>query len=225
MVACVAFEDWELAALRETFSKDRWVDKRDRALLALGVSCPARVSEMLVLSEAAVLDESGELAESWHCAAKDNKTRTATDYPISPAAHLALLEWLACRRVSGWRKCDPLFPSRSGGKAMSRKAAWQMVKRRCAAAGLKTVGKGTHSMKHTAISNAYDGFVERQGKGEVGVDPLRDTQAFSGHKKLESLLHYLRPRREAARREGFVQAAKGAALLVGEDIRKKGGEE
>ena len=92
-----------------------------------------------------------------------------------------------------------------------------MVKRRCRAAGVKVAGKGTHSMKHTAVSNAYDSLVARAAAGEKGVDPLRDTQAFSRHKTLPALLHYLRRgRTEAARAEGYAAAERSAGLLLGD---------
>jgi integrase len=225
MGACVAFEDWELEALERTFAAGTWVDLRDRSLLTHGCSWPARVSEMLVLTEAVVTDEKGRVAGMWHCTAAHNKTGTPTDYEITPAAREALEAWLPVRRRAGYRRNDPLFPAVGRAGAMTRQAAWKMVKRRCAAAGLELRGKGTHSMKCTSISNVHESFTERAARGEKGVDPLRDTQAYSGHKSINSLLHYLRPRRKEARAEGFTAADKRAAALMGKGKAKRAGEE
>lgn len=214
MTAAVAFEKEELEALARTFRKGRWVDARDRALLALGCSCPARVSEMLALRESGVADPQGRVAGVWHCAAKDNKTRTATDYEITPTAREALEAWLPMRRRLGYRRCDPLFPALGRTGAMSRWSAWGMIKRRCAEAGVELRGHSCHSMKKTAIGNAYDSLLERLAAGEKGIDPLRDAQAFSGHKSLSQMIVYLRKRADKARREGFAAADKGARPLL-----------
>ncbi len=93
-----------------------------------------------------------------------------------------------------------------------------MVKRRCAAAGLPLRGHSTHSMKHTAVSNAYDAFLARQAKGEKDVDPILDTKRFSGHKSVAALLHYLRPRRATAKREASEAAGRKARALLGTDV-------
>ena len=100
-----------------------------------------------------------------------------------------------------------------------------MVKRRCAAAGLRLRGKGTHSMKKTSINRAYDSRLAAVARGEQGVDPLRDTQAFSGHKSLDAMLCYLRPRTKAARAAGFEAAERSARLLMvggGGDGKERG---
>jgi integrase len=220
---CHPFEDEDLRELEKTFRRGTWEDLRDRALIALGAICPSRVSEMLALSGSDVADAGGRVAGSWHCAARNNKTRTATDYEITPVARAALEAWLPVRARTGYRPCDPLFPARGRARAMSRWAAWAMVKRRVARSDINEKRKPflrTHSLKHTAISNAYDGFMARRAAGDETVDPIRDTQAFSGHRTLPALLHYLRPRSEAARREGYAAAdARAMALMPG-----KGGE-
>lgn len=219
MAAAIAFEDGELAALEKTFRRGRWVDLRDRALLALGCTCPARVSEMLALKESGVADEQGRVGGVWHCAAKDNKTRTATDYEITATARAALEAWLPVRRRSGYRRGDPLFPAQGRKGAMSRGAAWAMVKRRCAEAGVGLRGHSCHSTKKTAMGNAYDAFLERQSTGERGIDPLIELQRFSGHKSLDSVLHYLRTaRKDKAKREGAAAASKRARILLGADL-------
>ncbi len=205
-------------ALAGTFRRGRWVDLRDRALLALGVTCPARVSEMLVLREDGVTDGDGRIAEMWHCAAKDNKTRTATDYVITATAREALEAWLPARRRSGYRRKDPLFPSRGSGRALTRQGAWAMVKRRCKAAGIPLRGHSTHSMKKSAVQAAYDSFLARHAAGEAGVDPLLYTQRFSGHKSLSSLEHYLRPVSAAAKRDAATAAGRKARALLGTDL-------
>ena len=225
MVAAIGFEEEELVALSGTFRRGRWVDFRDRALLALGVTCAARVSEMLVLRESGVTDERGRVGGVWHCAAKDNKTRTATDYEITATAREALEAWLPVRRRSGYRRGDPLFPALGRREALTRQGAWEVVKRRCKAAGLSLRGHSTHSMKKSAVQACHESLLARQAAGEKGVDPLRDTQAFSGHKSLSSLEHYLRPVRASAKQEGAEAAARKARALLGEDLETgKAGE-
>ena len=214
MTAAIAFEEGDLVALAGTFRRGRWVDLRDRALLALGVTCSARVSEMLVLKESGVTDELGRIAGVWHCRARDNKTRVAADYEITATAREALEAWLPARRLAGYRRGDPLFPALGRREALTRQGAWEMVKRRCKAAGLALRGHSCHSMKKTAVGNAYDSLLARQAAGEKGIDPLRDTQAFSGHKSLSSLEHYLRKVRSSARHEGAVAAGRKAQLLL-----------
>ncbi len=224
MGACEPFEDFELEALAATFAAGSWVDLRDRSLISLGCSCSARISEIMALTEAGVADERDRILGMWHCTAANNKTGTPTDYEITPTARAALEAWLPARRAAGYRRNDPLFPAVGRTNAMSRQAVWKMIRKRCAAAGLELHGKGTHSLKHTAIVNCHDSLLERQARGEK-VDPLRDTLAFSGHKSLDSLLHYLRKARATARTEGFAAASKKAALLLGKDKADKAGEE
>ncbi len=218
MVAAIAFEEGELVALAGTFRRGRWVDLRDRALLALGVTCPARVSEMLVLRESGGTDELGRVAGVWHCRARENKARVAADYEITATAREALAAWLPVRRRSGYRRGDPLFPSLGRREALTRQGAWEMVKRRCKAAGLSLRGHSTHSMKKSAVQAAYDSFLARHAAGEAGVDPLLYTQRFSGHKSLSSLEHYLRPVSAAAKRDAATAAGRKARALLGTDL-------
>ena len=199
MASMLKFTDRELRAVWAALSRGRPVDLRNRAMFSTGCACRWRISEMLFLRWRDVWDEeAGTVRDRIHIEARYTKTKRASDFYPSPGVKAALAEWhAAAKRIGRGRPCDWLFPNLGrgvgrelGGGAMSRQAAWEMVKRTCRAAGIGTERRGTHSFRKTALGNFYLERVERLRNGE-NVDPLRDTQQFSGHKSLVSLEHYL----------------------------------
>lgn len=199
MASMRKFTDGELRAVWTVLSRGRPVDLRNQAMFALGCACRWRISEMLSLRWQGVMEKDEEaVRDRIHIEARLTKTKRSSDFYPTPGVKAALLEWHgAATRIGRGRPGDWVFPNlgRGNGRglgvgAMSRQAAWAMVKRVCRAAGIGTERRGTHSFKKTAVGNFYLERLERLRAGE-SVDPLRDTQRFSGHRHLASLEHYL----------------------------------
>ena len=196
MAACIGFTAGELAKVWTALSVGRPVDLRNRAMFALGCACRWRISEIRSLRWQSVLEKDAEtVRDRIHIEARYTKTKRASDFYPSPGVKAALLEWhAAAKRIGRGRPGDWVFPNLGrdlgGIQAMSRQAAWAMVKRVCRAAGIGTERRGTHSFKKTAVGNFYMDRMARLRAGE-NIDPLRETQKFSGHLRLSSLEHYL----------------------------------
>lgn len=196
MASMVKFTDEELRAVWAVLSRGRPVDLRNKSMFSMGIVCRWRISEMLFLRWQGTMERGEEAVRNIiHIEARYTKTKQASDFYPTPGVKAALLEWhAAAKRLGLGRPGDWVFPNlgrgRDLGGAMSRQAAWAMVKRVCKAAGIGTERRGTHSFKKTAVGNFY---LERLARLQAGehVDPLRDTQQFSGHKYLSSLEHYL----------------------------------
>ena len=188
MSAMIPFTREELRAIGATFAGGTSLDKRDRALFALGVCSRWRISEILALRRRDLLDQDGKVRRHIEMPGRFTKTQKASRLDIGEHLVGILAAWLKeCEAWGCWRRDDPAFPKEGARVALGRKAAWRMVKRRCAMAGVPQDRHGTHSFKKTALAVVYEHWVE---KGDA--DALRKTQAWSGHASLAQLEAYLR---------------------------------
>lgn len=158
--------------------------KRDRALLLFGWSTGGRRRSEIASADMRFLKacRDGEYSyELAHC--KTNQTgehRPEKDKPVVGAAADALREWL---KASGIKEGSIFRRIRRGGhvgEALSPSAVYDIVKKRCALAGLEG-DYSTHSLR--------SGFVTEAKLIEL---PIADTMALSGHRSVQSLLGYTR---------------------------------
>ena len=155
--------------------EDTELGKRDRGILALMAYCALRTIEVqrADLSDLATRDGRSVL---W---VRGKGRAEADDFVVlPPAADEALRSWLIER---GSEK-GPLFVSLSRqnpGDRLSTRAVRGMVKDRFHLAGVVNGGKTTHSLRHSAISNAI----------RNGAEPLQ-VQAMARHQSFDTTLGY-----------------------------------
>ena len=164
----------EVLAVLDT-CEDTELGKRDRGILALMAYCALRTIEVqrADLGDLATRDGRSVL---W---VRGKGRAEADDFVVLPAAaDEALRSWL----VDRGQKKGPLFWSLSRqnpGDRLSTRAIRGMVKDRFRRAGVVNGGKTTHSLRHSAISNAI----------RNGAEPLQ-VQAMARHQSFETTLGY-----------------------------------
>ena len=164
----------EVLAVLDTCD-DSELGKRDRGILAVMAYCALRTIEVQRAELADLATRDGRSVLWVH-----GKGRAeADDFVVLPtAADEALRSWLIER---GSEK-GPLFWSLSRqnpGDRLSTRAIRGMVKDRFHLAGVVNGAKTTHSLRHSAISNAI----------RNGAEPLQ-VQAMARHQSFETTLGY-----------------------------------
>ena len=201
MAGCRPLEAGELARLVGV-GRGLWA-ARDRAFILLGCATGFRCSELLSLRRMDVLDGGGRVRPVLTVARKHMKKKVqARSVPLTETTRAMLQGWLADQERAGYLlKIDPLFPKRGGApieaggrivavEAMTRQAAWGMIRRHARTAGVSEANTGTHSMRKSFAASVYGNWLERLAKGER-VDVLRQTQDALGHKNIQSTIAYL----------------------------------
>ena len=156
---------------------------RDRALWILGVKTGLRISELLSLKIADVL-EHGSI--SGFVTVKKSSTKGKLEsktLPLTASARTALKELLD---YFGFDQMDrPLFKSSQGEQAITRMQAHRILK--AAYSELKLSGKcATHTMRKS--------FAHRMHK--VMGEKIEKTQVALGHKSLSSTSSYIQVSRD-----------------------------
>jgi site-specific recombinase XerD len=164
----------EVLAVLDTCEESE-LGKRDRGILALMAYCALRTIEVqrADLGDLATRDGRSVL---W---VRGKGRAEADDFVVlPPAADEALRSWL----IERGREKGPLFVSLSRqnpGDRLSTRAIRGMVKGRFHLAGVVNGSKTTHSLRHSAISNAI----------RNGAEPLQ-VQAMARHQSFDTTLGY-----------------------------------
>jgi integrase len=177
---------------------------RDRALLLFAFSSGGRRRSEVTAATVENTRRDGEAFVFTLARSKTNQSgapRADNDKPVAGRAARALAAWLAAAQI----RSGPLFRRvrRGGviGEPLSPAAVRDIVKKRCALAGLEA-GFSAHSLR--------SGFVTEAGRQGV---PLGDTMALTGHRSIASLVEYFR--QDAAR------SAAATLLDVGDRPRSR----
>ncbi len=111
---------------------------RDWVLFVLGINSGLRISDLLALRVADVLGRE-------RVTLREQKTGKAKDFPLSETCRKALREYLAAIGLSAdaW-----LFPSRKGGRPISRVQAYRILNAAARTVGI-TEPIGTHTLRKT----------------------------------------------------------------------------
>ncbi len=138
----------EINALIAAPNRDKWVGRRDHALLVTAIQAGLRVSELIGLSCADAYLSKGAYVR---CVGKGRKQRCT---PLTAQTVSILRVWLAER---GGEPAAPLFPT-SKGHALSRDAVEFLVKKYAEIAQLSCPNLVTktitpHTLRHTAAMN------------------------------------------------------------------------
>lgn len=122
--------------------------KRNELLFILGINSALRVSDLLGLKVADVLDEKGKLKDA--VSLNERKTGKSKLFPLNDSAKKTIKEYVDETKP----EYDvPLFPSRKGGKAISRVQAWEILSNAAEEVGLEHVG--THTLRKTFGYHVY----------------------------------------------------------------------
>ncbi|MCS5695257.1 site-specific integrase [Desulfofundulus thermocisternus] len=123
---------------------------RDYCLFVLGINSGLRISDLLTLKISDVMDEKGKIRE--RITLREKKTGKAKDFPIPCNAKKAIKEYLDTRKDI--EPDQPLFPSRKGGKPITRQQAYRILNEAARAVGI-TDEIGTHTLRKTFGYHAY----------------------------------------------------------------------
>lgn len=158
--------------------------KRNEMLFVLGINSALRISDLLSLAVSDVLEENGKVKEA--VSLSEQKTGKNKLFPLNDAAKKVINEYVEESRPD--RKAA-LFPSRKGGKAISRIQAWAILKNAAGEVGISNVG--THTLRKTFGYHIYMrtnnlGLVQKllnhRSSGEtlkyIGIDQSEMDEAY-----------------------------------------------
>ncbi len=122
--------------------------KRNEMLFVLGINSALRMSDLLSLTVSDILDENGKVREAVNLS--EQKTGKNKLFPLNDAAKKVIGEYVEEARPD---RGAALFPSRKGGKAISRIQAWEILKNAAEEVGIPSVG--THTLRKTFGYHIY----------------------------------------------------------------------
>lgn len=136
----------EVSAIKDKRTIDRIkkaLHGRNKLLFVLGINTGLRVSDLLALK---VGDVRGQSAVT----IREAKTGKARRFVLNDAARAAIREYVPKEAAAE----SPLFPSRKGGRPISRVQAYRILNEAAARAGVSGA-IGTHSLRKTFGYFAY----------------------------------------------------------------------
>lgn len=122
--------------------------KRNEMLFVLGINSALRISDLLSLTVSDIMDENGKVREAVNLS--EQKTGKNKLFPLNDAAKKVIAEYVEEARPD---RGAALFPSRKGGKAISRIQAWEILKNAAEEVGIENVG--THTLRKTFGYHIY----------------------------------------------------------------------
>lgn len=169
---------------------------RNRALFMLGICTGFRISELLSIRLADVLEQGGTLKDRVTVYRRAMKgKRPSRTVRLNTAAKRALVPWLQEMKRDGYLAADShVFHSRRGSHPIDRIQAYKILRgtfRRCGLLGRL----GTHAMRKTFANEVYSDLLARVARGQA-VDAFRATSKALGHADIKSTDQYLSFREE-----------------------------
>ena len=147
--------------IRDSSKIDEMVDDlrshslRDAALFLLGINSGLRVSDLIKLNCADVMET--RTRTKMRIRLREKKTGKGKDFPLADAAKEAILEYLSTRK--GWKMEEPLFMSRKDHGHLQRAQVLRILSGAAKRVGIAD-SIGTHSMRKTfgymAHQSGYD---------------------------------------------------------------------
>ena len=148
---------------------------RDYTMFTIGINSALRISDILPLRVADVLDDKGKVAD--RITIREKKTGKAKDFPIASNARKAIEEYLKTRK--DLKVTDYLFVSRKGHEPITRQQAWHIINQAASEVGIKEK-IGTHTLRKTFSYHAY----------RAGYD-LAIIQKLLNHSSQKETLRYI----------------------------------
>jgi integrase/recombinase XerD len=191
-----ALSNGEVVAVLDTCSSDDPRDIRDRAILSLMAYCALREVEVHRANIGNLKTQGDRLVLE----VQGKGRREADEVVVIPTSQeMVIRDWVAVRSTSADQTDDaPLFVSlsnRTRGRRLTTRAIRAMVKARFAQAGVVGNHKTTHSLRHSAITNAI----------RHGATPMQ-VQAMARHASFDTTLGYFHQEtRTANPAEDFIE--------------------
>lgn len=123
---------------------------RDYCLFTLGINSGLRISDLLKLKVADVIDSKGKIRD--RISIKEQKTGKNKDFPFGNTTKKALTEYLDSRESIN--HSEALFPSRKGGTPITRQQAYRILNEAARTVGIEDQ-IGTHTLRKTFGYHAY----------------------------------------------------------------------
>jgi len=142
---------------------------RDRAMLELMYAAGLRVSELVSLKQTDVELHAGVVS----CHGKGSKERRV---PVGKSAIHWLQQWVAVKEGSG----RPAYPNLflKAGKPLTRQAAWSIIKKHAATAGIS--GVSPHTLRHSFATHLLQhGADSRSVQALLGHSDISTTQIYT----------------------------------------------
>lgn len=164
---------------------------RNHTIFMVGINTGFRISEILTLTRADVVDEYGNIVNHIEVRRKDMKGKRAGRivYLNQPAKD-AIKELLLSMQAKGLVfEDDFLFRSLNKNKPIDRVQAYRVLTdafKRCRLSGKLA----THSMRKTFANRIYQYFLKQVAAG-AALDPFRLTSKALGHADINSTDKYL----------------------------------
>lgn len=127
---------------------------RNYAMFVMGINSGLRISDLLTLKVSDVLDEKGHIKD--RVTIREKKTGKAKDFPFGDTTKKALKEYLNSFK---YMPDMYLFPSRKGGRPLSRQQAYRIINDAARSVGIKE-RIGTHTLRKTFGYWAYQQGVD-----------------------------------------------------------------
>lgn len=189
MATCDPFDEKDILLILNSKAFGCGIRARNQCIFVLGCCTGARISELLGLRRADILDEIGEIR------GKITFTRTKNKCPRTvPIVNHFLLPylkaWLVAEQKLGFcLSSSPLFPSIGRGRPIGRQWILSIYKRAARECGIKK-RIGTHSCRKTWAKATYEYYQKLLMKGEK-LDPLVKLQEAGGWKDIDAARRYL----------------------------------
>lgn len=160
----------EVDALLQSPDRSTWIGRRDHALLVVATQTGLRVSELTGLR---LKDVQLSTGAHLRCRGKGRKERCT---PLTAKTVAVLKAWMRERRG---QPDDPLFPSRNGGRILSRDSVEHLVHKHVAAAhprcsSLRSKTVTPHTLRHTAamalLHSGVDAAIIALWLGHEGIE-------------------------------------------------------
>jgi len=140
-------EEKKIEAMKKVLRSD---NLRDYCLFTLGINSGLRISDLLKLQVAEVMDSEGKIRD--RISIKEQKTGKTKDFPFGNTTKKALAEYLDSREALTPK--EALFPSRKGGTPITRQQAYRILNDAARAIGIEDQ-IGTHTLRKTFGYHAY----------------------------------------------------------------------
>jgi integrase len=147
----------KIIAMRKILRAGRY-GPRDEAMFVVGINTALRIGDLLALAVGDVQDSDGKLSHDVEI--KEKKTGKPKRFPLNKLIRETLQCYL--KAYVDTNQFSPLFPSRQGGKAISRWQARKILSEAGESVGLSHIG--THSLRKTFGYHVY----QRTG-GNLGL--------------------------------------------------------
>jgi len=166
--------------------------ERNRSLFMLGLTTGYRISELLSVTIADLVDDSGEVVKALAINRQRMKgKKQSREVVLWEGVRDMIRNWCEVLRQNGFRMGREYAFCTLAGNPISYLEFWKIIKAAAKKGGVAPLrGVATHSMRKTFAYNVWLNAKERERKGE-NVDAWKVVQEALGHADIKSTMHYM----------------------------------